>query len=464
MTGGTKVVFIGVDAGDKDLILHWAEAGALPTFRSLLRRGLRGVTRNPPGLFVGAIWPSFYTGVSPAKHGRYCYLQLKPGTYDFYSTHTPNFVKREPFWNALSRAGRKVAILDVPHTFPGPLNGIQLVEWGAHDATHGLMSWPASLAREVEHRFGTHPVPARCNAERGPMELRILRQQLVTGVSKKADLTGHFLQREDWDFFAAVFSETHCVGHQCWHLHDETHPRYNEEVAGFVGDPVKDVYMAIDSAIGHLLTQIGPKTTAIILCSHGMGPHYDGTFLLDDILRGLENANAMKEQSDLASRKCFPIPNNEVSGAIRINRVGREPNGIIPPGPQYEEFCATLTRDLLDLVNPDTDEPLVREVFRAVDRYDGGYIDHLPDLIVEWNRAKPISSAYSPKFGVMRMEYRGRRSGDHKPEGMFIALGPSIQPGHLERLVSVTDFAPTIASLLDVLLPGVDGKPIEELL
>ena len=457
-------MFIGVDAGDKDLILQWAEAGALPTFQSLLKRGLRGVTTNPPGLFVGAVWPSFYTGASPAKHGRYCYRQIRPGTYDFYSTHTANFVKREPFWNTLSRAGRRVAILDVPHTFPGALNGIQLVEWGAHDAAHGFMSWPPMLASEVENRFGRHPVPAKCNAQRSPMEFRILRQQLVSGVSQKAEVIGHFLQQEDWDFFAAVFGETHCVGHQCWHLHDETHPRYNEDVSRFVADPVKDVYTAIDSAIGHLVTQITPVTILIILCSHGMGPHYDGTFLLDDILRGLENANVMKERSDLASRRCFPIPNNSVSGAIRINRVDREPNGKIHPGPEYEEVCATLTRDLLNLVNPDTDEPLVREVFRTLDRYDGEYIDHLPDLIVEWNRAKPISSVYSPKFGVIRMEYRGCRSGDHKPEGMFIALGPSIQPGHLERLVSVTDFAPTIASLLDVLLPGVDGKPIDELL
>ena len=436
----------------------------LPTFRSLLNRGLSGVTANPPGLFVGAVWPSFYTGVSPAKHGRYCYEQLRPGAYDFYRTNTPSFVKREPFWNALTRAGRKVAILDVPHTYPGAVNGIQLAEWGAHDAVHGFMSWPASLAREVEDRFGSHPVPTRCNAERGPMEFRILRQQLVTGVSQKADVIAHFLQQKDWDFFAAVFSETHCGGHQCWHLHDETHPRYNEEVARFVGDPVKDVYMAIDSAIGHLVNQIGSETILIILCSHGMGPHYDGTFLLDDILRGLENANAIKEQSDLSSRKCFPIPNNDVSGAIRINLLGREPNGIIQPGPQYEELCATLTGDLLSLVNPDTGEPLVREVFRTMDRYDGEYIDHLPDLIIEWNRAKPISSVYSPKFGVIHKEYRGCRTGDHKPEGMFIALGPSIQPGHLEQRVSVTDFAPTIASLLDVLLPGVDGKPIEKLL
>jgi hypothetical protein len=69
----TQALFIGLDAADKDLLLEWAHAGHLPHIRALLGRAAWGVTRNPLGLFVGAVWPSFYTGVSPARHGRYCY-------------------------------------------------------------------------------------------------------------------------------------------------------------------------------------------------------------------------------------------------------------------------------------------------------------------------------------------------------------------------------------------------------
>jgi predicted NodU family carbamoyl transferase len=32
----SKIVCIGVDAGDKDLILQWVQEGVLPTFRRLL--------------------------------------------------------------------------------------------------------------------------------------------------------------------------------------------------------------------------------------------------------------------------------------------------------------------------------------------------------------------------------------------------------------------------------------------
>jgi len=505
MAGRKKIVFLGIDAADKDLILGWAEAGILPTFRSMLDCGLSGVTSNPPGLFVGAVWPSFWTGMQPGNHGWYCYRQLRPGTYDIYRIPAGNFIKKEPFWNSVSRAGRKVAIIDLPHAYPAEINGIQLVEWGTHDPVYGFMSWPASLARDVEYQFGRHPAPPKCNGRRSPADFIAFRDQLVAGVKKKAELTGYLLKQQDWDLFAAVFSEAHCVGHQCWHFHDRGYPLHDEQTAEVVGDPVKDVYRAIDSAIGRLVAQAGKDTTIIIFCSHGMGPHYDGTFLLDSILRALENPNVAKRVGgfdafkrkcgnwknrikaitdraemqrppsgekpvrvshdyDFANRKCFPVPNNTVSGGIRVNLVGREPQGKIRPGTEYEAFCTALAKDLLQLINEDTGEPVVREVFRTADRYAGDHLDYLPDLIVEWNRSKPISSICSPKFGRIRKEYRGGRTGDHKPDGMFIVRGPSVQPGRLERNVSVTDLAPTIASMVDVRLPGVDGRPIAELL
>ena len=492
MTRKQKVVFIGIDACDKDLVLHWAKSGALPVFQSLLKKGLSGITTNPPGLFVGAVWPSFYTGASPANHGRYCYKQFKSGTYESYSTKTASFLKKEPFWNALSRAERRVAIIDFPHTYPEKLNGVQIVEWGCHDAGHGLRSWPASLAHQIEQKFGKHPVPPRCDAIRGPEELRVLHRQLLDGVRKKAMLNEYILQQESWDLFATVFSESHCVGHQCWRLHDKDHILYDEKSVRFIGsDPVKDVYMAIDSALGSLIDKIGQETILIILCSHGMGPHYDGNHMLDDILIALENPDTYKIRKNsntfwskywnwipglrahhsaslrnnrFAERNCFQIPNNTVAGGIRVNMAGREPGGKIHSGSEYEEFCLTLTHNLLDLINADSGEPAVREIYKVADRYSGEYLDELPDLIVEWNRSRPIESIHSPKFGMIHKKFKGCRSGDHRPDGMFIASGPSIKAGHIERQVPVTDFAPTIASFLGVTLTGVDGTVIHEIL
>lgn len=73
MRHASKSIVFGVDALDKDLVLAWAQAGVLPTFRTLLEKGAWAITVAPPGLYVGAIWPSFSTGVSPARHPGVCH-------------------------------------------------------------------------------------------------------------------------------------------------------------------------------------------------------------------------------------------------------------------------------------------------------------------------------------------------------------------------------------------------------
>lgn len=490
-----KILFIGVDAGDKDLILRWARAGVLPTFRSLLERGAWGETNNPIGFFVGAIWPSFFTGNSPARHGRYCYSQLRPGTYDHHRFQ-PSDVRSEPFWNTLSRAGRRVAIIDVPKTsLAADLNGIQLVDWGTHDRDLSFRTWPAPLAAEVKSLFGHHPLH-KCDGQRSsPAEFKVLRDALVSGVKKKGELASYFLDRGAWDLFITVFAESHCVGHQCWHVHDETHPKHDPEVARGVGDPIRDVYIAIDAEIGRLLERVGSEATVFILASHGMGPHYDGTFLLDKILSRLDSAQLSAPRRRLlkvfnwgrhkilkplprrvrrklrkaadrlekSRRQCFQVLNNDVYGAIRINLVGREPHGRVRPGPECDAFGAELSRDLLTVVNLDTGEPAVARVLRTTDLYlenDGG----LPDLLVEWNRKHPISTVHSPKTGTIHRTFRGNRTGDHKPDGLFFALGPAVKRGYLEKPVSIMDFAPTFGSLLGAPIPEVEGNSMANLI
>ena len=166
MISPTDVLFLEVDAGDKNLILEWARSGVLPNFQALLARGLVGHTTAPRGFFVGSIWPSFYTGVSPARHGIHSLVQLREGSYEIELHPTGEHIKRQPFWNYLSRAGKRVAVLDIPLSgISEGLNGIQTVEWGSHDENYGFRAWPPTLKAEIKSRFGLHPQVGSCNVE-----------------------------------------------------------------------------------------------------------------------------------------------------------------------------------------------------------------------------------------------------------------------------------------------------------
>jgi predicted AlkP superfamily phosphohydrolase/phosphomutase len=115
-------------------------------------------------------------------------------------------------------------------------------------------------------------------------------------------------------------------------------------------------------------------------------------------------------------------------------------------------------------------------VLRTDDLYRGAYRQHLPDLLVEWSDHRPLGSATvgrgqgatvrltSGRIGTLEGTNRYCRSGDHRREGLFVAVGPGLDPGRMTEAVSIMDFAPTVARLLGVELPAAAGWPISRLL
>src|SRR5262245_51551737 len=153
----TRVLVVGLDAADPDILRRMADEGRLPTVSTLLRESAYAVTINPEALFVGAVWPSFATGTNPGYHGRHSPRQIVPGTYVARSLD-PDETRRPPFWAQLGREGLRVAVVDVPHSHPIPeAGGIQVSEWGSHDPASGLAAWPTDLAAEPEARHGPLP-------------------------------------------------------------------------------------------------------------------------------------------------------------------------------------------------------------------------------------------------------------------------------------------------------------------
>jgi predicted AlkP superfamily phosphohydrolase/phosphomutase len=516
-----RVVFLGICGASRDLLEEWSAAGILPNYRAAMARGITGYIDSMPGLYVGTTWPSFTSAVNPARHSRHYIIQLEPGTYRLRREPKGDRSRRPPFWQALSRAGKRLALFDIPHTgLAEGHNGIQVVEWGAHDGDVGqTITFPATLRDEIIGEFGLHPAGRSCDGRKSAEQHAAFRDRLVAGAGVRAEITRRYLARDDWDLFAQVWTESHCIGHQCWHLHDRSHPRYDAAAAAIAGDPVRDVYIAIDAAIGRVLETVGPETTVIVYTGHGMGPKYDAQYFLDEILLRLGYATApgsgaalaaSRQQSrhrfvddaltrgwqllprplkrtveplrrtlrgwvqqteparlpkiDPAASRCFAVPNNAAHGGIRINLAGREPDGKVTRGADYDALCERLADDIMRIVNLDTGRPIAERVLRTDGVYEGEYLDYLPDVLVEWNTDAPVFSIGSSEIGRLDGVDPYTRSGDHRKGGIFVAFGPRIEPGRrLERAVQVTDFGPTIARMLGVELPDTDGTPISEI-
>ncbi|MBV9310104.1 MAG: alkaline phosphatase family protein [Solirubrobacterales bacterium] len=115
MSSHDRVVLLGFDAMDPELTQAMAAAGRLPAFAGLLEQSGRCEIRNPVGLFVGTLWSTFFTGLSASKTGFHCWEEIVPGSYERRLT-TADSIRGTQFWEAIGDAGRRVAVLDVPHS------------------------------------------------------------------------------------------------------------------------------------------------------------------------------------------------------------------------------------------------------------------------------------------------------------------------------------------------------------
>jgi predicted AlkP superfamily phosphohydrolase/phosphomutase len=526
-----RAVFIGLDSCDPAIALTLAENGKMPNLAGLLREGARVPVRNPHGLFVGALWANFQTAMSAARHGFFCWEKIDPKTYQ-YELVTPDLERHPNFWSRLSAAGKSVAVIDVPHSRGvQPVNGFEVIEWGAHDKHFGFRTNPPELAQSIVSNLGFHPTMSgdkptemrnfapddmslRKGILRTPAEDVALSRALVEGVRLKAKLVNSLFEAGDHDLFLAVFGESHAVGHQLWHMHDPKHPRHDPAtVEEFGGDPLEAVYAELDQAVGETLKRTDPDRPFMLLLSHGIGPHYDGTHLLPDILQRLqfgfgseqhqeqdgERSEAGREASFLAriarpylpalkavarklrlptflrrlgsrhltvweqelhrraSGKFYMQHNNTAYGGIRLNLAGREPNGCVDPADADAEI-AWLEGELLKIRCEESGKPLIRNIERSDRWHARNQDDEIPDLFIDWDRSVLPATVSSPAIGTLTFPYHNWRTGDHRPAGMLLVRSHGLAGGSRLAPVNTEDLGPTIAAYLKTVLPEVEGR------
>lgn len=508
------ILVIGWDSADFDLVRRWAAQGRLPVIAGLMERGTWRKLDSTADVGSGSVWPSFFTGTNPAQHRGLHARRLQSGSYRVIHEAEVAGLKRPPFWERLSRDGRRIAVLDVPKTQPAKgLNGIQLVAWGVHSPSWHLDASPPEAAEEVSRRFGKYPVPD-CDEfiPSGASELREFYAALIAGIEKKEAVSRYLLAREPWDLFVTVFAEPHCAGHNFWHLMDTDHPKHDPVLARELGDALLNVYAGIDAAAGRILEE-RPGATVLIVSPEGMGPNYTGSHLLPDVLRRLGMAGQSRAWSPAGRwgphairnlRSLLPLPvlkvierlkrfvprslwyrskaylmsagndwrksrafcsPSDFNGAIRINLEGREPNGRVKPGSEYDALCDELISELGRLVNLDSGEPAVAEVVRVDRRYAGPYLGALPDLVVKWRGDAPIRGLSSPRIGVVTGENRHERTGAHRAYGFVIAAGEGIAKSGGAEAGSIMDLAPTILHLLGrPIPPEMEGRVLSDLI
>ncbi|MGB5296410.1 MAG: alkaline phosphatase family protein [Thermoanaerobaculia bacterium] len=497
-TSSSPLVVFGFDAGDPGLLLRWSEVGTLSTLKALMKRGCWGKTAGPEMFCEHGMWVSLMSGESRSKHGYHYFRQLVSGTYDLAPARG-RFLDVEPFWRRLD-GNKRVAVIDVPDiAAPKPQSGIQLSEWATHYPYFEAATLPAELLQRIEKSFGPRMVIHE-KPESTEEEDREIYRRLMERIRKKGELCRELLTGDRFDLIVVVFGECHTGGHQFWKYlveGDDTAPKSTEMTAA-----VKNIYKAIDGEMGLILEALGADPNVFVVSSVGLKPQWPAQGLNEAICWQLGYQHAPEGPSgfsftqtlrqllpqswrDLLSRalsreaqeklisekfrsstewsrtRIFSIP-SLYTGQFRVNLKGREPQGTVEPGEQYEAVLDELEGDLKQLIDPVTGRAAIKTVYRTARLFGIEPPRELPDLFAEWQDAEHfVDHVVHPRGEIHQGKTGFHRGTDHSPYGFFAASGPGVSARGDQGEIDPLDLVPTLLSHFQIEAPELPGRAMK---
>jgi predicted AlkP superfamily phosphohydrolase/phosphomutase len=448
--------------------------------------------------------------MNQGKHGLFDFFGRQESSYE---TFVVNASHRHgaSLWHLLGRAGHRVTVFNVPATYPPePVNGLMVS--GLLTPPHAVdAAWPRELLNELKQTvpdFSFYPPGIFSRGQAVEFVNDVLAWDEMTLRS-----TEFLMAKQPWDFLFTVFSGIDLVSHFMWrHMitSGASAPTNDPGVKKILANAIQNVYRQADAILARLLEAAGDDVYVGIVSDHGFGPldyymHLNAWLVQKgylkfkrtpavqlkylayrlglaplrvlDLLRkvrlgGRVQQTASEHNAWLKSmvKKVFlsladvdwsrtTAYSAGYGGPIFVNLKGRELQGIVEPGAEYEALLERLTIDLRALRHPGTGEPYVGEIYRPQDLYRGPYTELAFDLMFlprDWrNQGYGVHDFASHRW----LGPSPDRTGTHRMAGILFMQGPGIRPGYSVEGAHLWDVAPTTLALMGVPIPrNMDGR------
>ncbi len=485
---GNRVLIIGIDGGDWNLLRPLMQEGLMPNLRTVVEGGAGGILRSTIPPLTAPAWTSFMTGVSPATHGIVEFNNYD-GNYGTYFV-TNASIKQKTIWELASEQGLRIISINVPMTYPPyPVRGYMITGLLTPDTTR--FTYPPSLGREILEEFGEYKI-----VETGKAYflhgISHFIDELKNLVTARADVATYLLSTRDWDLAMVHFQSSDVLQHFAYHCIDPSFPLFKDSCHG----EAKDFYRILDRSIGEVIEHaerkgvslklflsdhgfVGVHTTIILnalLARYGYLKFKPGSFtertlrlllslgsrisFLKKMRWGLKWKTRERIISllapkgvDFSSSMAFSI-NGSVYGNIFINVEGRHPSGIVKER-DYLRFREELKQRL-------EEEEGIQRVLTREEAYGNSQEISLPDLIVVPEDGFTFSLVSLGKRAYLKRSPKKDRTGNHRIEGIWAVHGEGVSPG-AEVNAEIIDLLPTIFWYMGLAIPSyVEGRVIKE--
>ncbi|MHB8781337.1 MAG: alkaline phosphatase family protein [Candidatus Geothermincolia bacterium] len=321
------------------------------------------------------------------------------------------------------------------------LPGIHHLELPAH---------PAGLDRELIERFGIPPHLL------GPTVVgdAAFRRQARRQHRWLSDAAGYLMNRAPWDLFMMHAHASDFIQHDVLKMADPATAADPEEARRAL-DWIRFVYSDLDAMLGRIVEHAGDDAVYIVLSDHGSTaqPYYHDLGKPYGIWGGPLEAAGLTAYHEPAGSPVRHVDWSRTQAIFQrtchvyVNLRGRDPEGIVEPGAEYEELRDRVIDTLLSYRDPATGRRPVTVALRREDaRMLGLYGDRVGDVIYatadDFGGVEHAFQLPTSKFGISSMQ------------PILVMAGPGVRGGErLGRTIELKDVAPTIAHLLGIPAP-----------
>lgn len=464
---------LGLDGASFELLGPWMEEGALPNLQRLAERGVAEDMQSCLPPVTCPNWQCYATGTNPGKLGVFWWEAVDREAGEVRNTSGAGQFGGRHYWTLLNG---DAAVVNLPTSYPPPeIDGVHVAGGPGADQT-GYAS-PTSVEADLKECFDYRVHPEKTGLLDGGDPDNECVEEIYDLLEMRFDAATALLDDGEYELLHLTAFYVNVLQHFYWDhpVVKEAWRRIDRGIGKLVGRPevdtvfamsdhganeirnsfrvnawlVREGYLVITRGFTDLFHSLGVTKERVRPVLARLGLEWWLRRLVPDRIQLLlpDEAGAV----DGSAKE--PLVDWETSTAIAS---GQGPVYVIADAPSERQRIADEIAAKLDDHTTPEGTPLVKEVLRGEELYDGPHVDQGPDLVLRQASGVHIEGrigTHSP-YGEP-----AKWRGENKETGLFIAAGDGIDPAASLSDMHILDIAPSVLHLHGQAVPSVmDGE------